>query len=647
MATTDPAGLNVTFTYNGSSEAPVNAGTYTVVATINDVNYQGSATGTLVINPASATVALRSMNHVFDGNAKEATVITSPAGLAATLTYNGSSTPPVNPGSYTVVANISDANYTGTINGILTINPNRPKAFPGAEGYGAYALGGRNGDTYHVTNLNDSGVGSLREGIRTAPARGRTIVFDVSGTIYLQSRLNINKPNLTLAGQTAPGDGITVAGETTVINNTHDIVVRYMRFRAGDIRCPNGFEGDSLWIDGSTDVIIDHVSASWSVDETLSVTSSNRVTVQWSLITESLRQSCHSNGNGGTEPHGYGSLLRYGNGTMTFHHNLYAHHSNRNPRIGDNLSVDFVNNVVYNWSINPGYTAGAEEGSPHINYTNNYSIAGPSTPAGSARNRAFTGGSVNTLIHQSGNFIDSDVDGVRDGANTGWAMFVGSYTPQATRFDFPAVNTDDAPTAYNRVLSGAGSFNNSQSVHSLAAVSRDAVDARILNNVAGDTGNFINSQNEVGGYPVLNSLPAPTDTDQDGIPDTWENQNGLNPNDPADASIIVGNGLTNLENYLNSLVQSSAPTSASVAVGGRVETATGRGISMAFVTFTATNGETRTALTNPFGYYRFTDLAVGETYVFSVSSKRYKFENDSQVINLTEARNDVNFVANR
>lgn len=647
VVTTDPAGLNVAVTYNGSTAPPVNAGTYTVVATINDANYQGSATATLTINPAPVTVSLGNLNYIFDGNPKQAVAVTNPSNLNVSITYNGTSDLPVNPGSYPIAATASDANYAGSATGILTIFPNRAKAFPEAEGYGAYALGGRFGDVYHVTNLNDSGAGSLRYGIETAPANGRTIVFDLSGTIYLNSRLNINKPFLTIAGQTAPGDGITVAGETTVINGTHDVIVRYLRFRAGDLRCANGFEGDSLWVDNSSDVLIDHVSASWSVDETLSVTSSNRVTVQWSIIAESLRQSCHSSDNGGTEPHGYGSLLRYGNGTYTFHHNLYANHSNRNPRIGDNLSVDWVNNVIYNWSLNPGYSAGAEEGAPHINYTNNYSIAGPMTPAGSARTRSFTGGSLNTLIYQSGNFIDSNVNDVRDGSNTGWAQFAGVYTRQETRFDFPLVRTQSAPIAYQRVLAYAGSLiNNSSNYTRSFAVTRDAVDARILNYVTSDTGAFINSQNDVGGYPTLNSQPAPLDTDQDAMPDAYETARGLNPNDASDAGIIAANGLSNLENYLNSLV-AAAPTAAAVNIGGRVLTANGRPIARAQIRFVDQTGATRTATTNPFGYYNFKNVAAGATYLFEISSKGYTFGAGAQAVNLTGETENLDFIADQ
>ncbi len=365
--------------------------------------------------------------------------------------------------------------------------------------------------------------------------------------------------------------------------------------------------------------------------------------MQWSIIAESLRNSCHSADGGGTEPHGYGSLLRYGNGTYTFHHNLYAHHSNRNPRIGDNLSVDWVNNVIYNWSLNPGYTAGAEEGSPHINYTNNYSIAGPNTPAGAARARSFTGGSANTLVFQSGNFIDGDVDGVRDGANTGWAQFNGTYTRQETRFDFPAVRTQTAQVAYERVLASAGNYINGSGLERrFVPINRDTVDARILNHVATDTGSFIDSQTQVGGYPTLVSQPAPVDTDGDGMSDNYETANGLNA---SDANAITAGGRSNLENYLNSLTQ-AAPTAALVTMGGRVLTVRGRGIRNAHVEFTDQNGAKHYTLTNSFGYYRFANVQAGGTYVITAASKQYTFNEPSQVVNINGERDDINFVAN-
>ncbi len=413
-------------------------------------------------------------------------------------------------------------------------------AFPGAEGFGANAVGGRGGDVYHVTNLNDSGPGSLRYGIQTA-AGPRTIVFDVSGTIFLQSALAINKPYLTIAGQTAPGTGITIAGWGVTISRTHDVILRYLRFRPGDLSCTR-MQGDSLSVDRSTDVIIDHISASWSIDETLSVTNSDRVTVQWSFITESLDRSCHAEG-----AHGYGSLLRYGDGRLTFHHNLYAHHRSRNPRLGDDLSLDFVNNVIYNYGVDAGYSGADSEGVPRMNFVANYVIAGPSTSA-AGRWRAFRGGGVNTQIYQRDNLIDGNLNGIRDGVDIGWTMFLGSYSRASDRFEFPQVETDDAGTAYRRVLGEAG-----------CSLVRDPVDARIISEVMCEGGRIIDSQEQVGGWPELVGRPAALDTDQDGMPDAWEREHGLDPQDPTDGRLARSDGYTNLERYLNELATLRGP----------------------------------------------------------------------------------------
>ena len=630
--TTDPAGLAVTVTYNGSTAVPTNVGTYTVVATINDANYQGSATGTLTIAKATPQITLGGLTQTYDGSPKSVTVTTNPAGLNYTVTYNGSTTAPTAIGNYTVVVTINDPNYTGTITANLNIQSTL-KAFPTAEGAGEYAVGGRGGDTYHVTNLDDAGAGSLRYGITSATG-ARTIVFDLSGTIYLNSDLKINKSFITIAGQTAPGDGITVAGHSTVVDQTQHVIVRYMRFRAGDLNCPS-FQGDSFWVDKSKDVIVDHVSASWSVDETLSVTESDRVTVQWSFITESLTNSCHIKGI-----HGYGSLIRYGDGKISYHHDLYAHHLSRNPRVGDDITLDFVNNVVYDWGSEAGYSGPIDEGVTKVNYIGNYFVAGPTTPS-SKRTRAFDGFSVNTLIYQTGNLMDSNVNGTRDGVDTGWAMFVGTYTQQNAPLrqqkdmqveSLAPITTDTAQTAYNNVLAQAGS-----------SKARDSVDTRIVSEVQNDTGTQINTQSQVGGYPTLVSQPAPLDTDQDGIPDYVENAHGLNSNDPSDATATASNGYTNLENYLNGLLL--GPTAAGVSVSGRVTTANKFGISQAKVTLTDSTGAVSTVRTSSFGYFHFEDIPAGETYIISVSSKRYRFANSSQILNINEDLTNLIFVA--
>ncbi|MEP6901472.1 MAG: pectinesterase family protein [Actinomycetota bacterium] len=643
--TTDPGGLTIDVTYNGSGTAPTNAGTYAVVATVNDTNYQGSASATLTITKAAATVMLADLTQNYDGNPKPVTVTTNPASLSYSATYNGSGTVPSAVGNYTVAVSVTDPNYQGSASGNLNIK-STVKAFPTAEGAGAYSIGGRGGDTYHVTNLGDSGAGSLRDGI-TSAAGPRTIVFDLSGTIYLNADLRINKPFLTIAGQTAPGDGITVAGRTTVVDQTQHVIIRYLRFRGGDINCPS-MQGDSLWVDKSKDVILDHVSSSWSVDETLSVTESDRITVQWAFITESLNNSCHLNDGGtGFERHGYGSLIRYGSGRISYHHNFYAHHFNRNPRVGDNITLDFVNNVIYDWGTDASYSGAIDEGITKVNYVGNYLVAGPNTPV-SKRARAFNGGSINTWIYQTGNVIDSNLNGLHDGTNTGWAMFVNLYTQQNAPLDLRSekdfdkkeprnslidINAETAENAYTQVLLTAGSSH-----------VRDAVDLRQLSEARNETGAFINSQTEVGGFPLLNSLPTPIDTDQDGLPDAWEMNNGLNPNDPNDAMQLAPNGYSNLENYVNSNL--FAPPAANVSVAGKVLTANGLGIGRVNITLTNTaTGEIRSVQTNSFGFYNFSDVPAGGTYVVTVNSRRYSFANPTQVVNVSEDVSELNFTA--
>jgi pectate lyase len=420
-------------------------------------------------------------------------------------------------------------------------------AFPEAEGFGANAAGGRGGDVYRVTNLNDSGPGSLRDGISTA-AGPRTIVFEVAGTIRLLSDLNFTKPFMTVAGQTAPGDGITIADRMTRVTNTNNVVLRHIRFRPGDtntLAAGNTYTPDSLWVAGSTNVMIDHVSASWSVDETLSVTAaSTGVSVQWSFITESLRNAGHPKGS-----HGYGSLIN--GGQIAYHHNLYAHHDSRNPRPGtaDSLpfDFDFRNNVVYDWGMQAGYNGLDGDQTLvtnrlNMNYVGNYLVAGPSTSS-SKLNNAFLGGMVRTNIFQSGNKIDGNRNKVRDGTNTGWSMFSGTYTQIAAEHQFnPAVpiTTQTVDAAYASVLANSGA----------RPWNRDAVDARVALDVRNETGGIIDSQNQVGGWPTLAGGTV-VDTDRDGMPDEWELTQGYNPNAANNNADPDGDGYTQLEDYLN------------------------------------------------------------------------------------------------
>ena len=407
-------------------------------------------------------------------------------------------------------------------------------AFPGAEGFGANAVGGRGGDVYYVTNLNDDGPGSLRHGITSATGP-RAILFKISGNIKLVGNLDVTQPRITIAGQTAPGDGICVQDGTLSLQ-ADDLIVRHIRTRLGT----NGMvQDDSLNAVAGRNIIIDHCSASWSVDETLSVAHlAQNVSVQWCFITESLNNSIHSKG-----PHGYGSLVRSKtNAAVTFHHNLYAHHESRNPRPGTYtnsyvLSFDFRNNVIYDWGSKAGY-----DNFPYdvveMNYINNYLVAGPST---SWLKSAFDGAGTNTVIFQSGNRFDANRNGRVDGTNSNWGMFSGSFTKIGTPFAAPPVTTDTAGVAYERVLAQAGA----------TPWHRDAVDVRVANEVRKEIGQIIDCVAQVGGWPTLNSAEPPTDSDNDGMPDYWEQALGLDPNDAADRNHVAATGYTQLEEYLN------------------------------------------------------------------------------------------------
>ncbi|KPL05627.1 hypothetical protein AMJ85_11550 [candidate division BRC1 bacterium SM23_51] len=405
-------------------------------------------------------------------------------------------------------------------------------AFPGAEGFGAHSLGGRGGKIYEVTNLNDSGPGSLREAIEASGPR--IVVFRVSGTIALKKNLVIRNPYITIAGQTAPGDGICLKDYQLSVNADH-VVVRFLRCRPADNM---GASIDSLSVSEGERVIIDHCSASWSVDETLSVSSSSpdlkTVTVQWCLITESLHDSVHSKG-----PHGYGSLIRGSWGAAySFHHNYYAHHRARSP-----LLLDFRNNVIYNWH---GSSAGYNSDSDSItklNYIGNYLKLGVNSTEGYAYDERCR----YSRSYFEGNFYNGryPADPWSLVRFSNWTSAEIAAYKQDVPFAVAQVTTDDALTAYKRVLRFGGAI----------LPKRDAVDIRVLKDVQNGTGTIIDDEDQVGGWPTLASGAPPVDSDHDSMPDDWESARGLDPNDADDgASDRDGDGYTNVEEYLNSLV---------------------------------------------------------------------------------------------
>jgi len=399
-------------------------------------------------------------------------------------------------------------------------------AFPGAEGYGAHAKGGRGGKVLFVTNLNDAGPGSLREAVE---AKGpRTVIFRVGGTIELKKLLDVRESYLTIAGQTAPGDGICVKGanDTLRLMNTHDIVVRYLRVRTGFTGEGDGHEGDCISCYAVDNFILDHCSTSWGTDETISCTeTSDRYTVQWCIIAEGLNFYGHS----------MASIL--GGDRSTWHHNLFAHCGTRNPRFAGLCRPDFRNNIIYDWA-----SAAAYGDLRHVNYVGNYAKPGSSTTQKPPR--FIQGDSVPLpgAIFMADNVLDGHPAETNDNRlGTGFDPEIFASQPNPA----PPVETQPVQAAYDLVLKRAGTI----------YPKRDATDERIVNDVKNGTGHVIKYESEVGGYTPYAGGEAPVDSDNDGIPDAWEKAHGLNPNDPADGNQVAADGYTNLEHYLNSLVE--------------------------------------------------------------------------------------------
>lgn len=436
-------------------------------------------------------------------------------------------------------------------------------AFPTAEGYGKYSKGGRGGTVYEVTNLNNSGEGSLRAAIdATGP---RTIVFRISGTIILESPLTIKNPFITIAGQTAPGDGITIQKYPIRIATDH-VIIRYIRVRLGD---ESGKAFDAVSSRYTKHLILDHLSTSWSVDECMSIYHCDSITVQWCIISESMCQSNHEKG-----AHGYGGI--WGSNYSTYHHNLLAHHSSRNPRMASGSgNTDFRNNVIYNWGFQNLYGGEKQEkGKDKFNFSNfnivnNYYKPGPATLPGEISyriaNPSFRDEEDYGMWLINGNVIEGNK---KISANN-WDGGVQTELPlNKIKLNKPwpsmPITQQSAKRAYKTVLKNAGSIR----------PKRDIVDERILKEVKNGIATYdgisykhsrkvadrsvacgiIDSQNDVGGWPELKSLPAPKDSDHDGMPDEWEDKNKLDKNDPDDRNLIADDGYTMLEKYLNSIL---------------------------------------------------------------------------------------------
>jgi hypothetical protein len=431
---------------------------------------------------------------------------------------------------------------------------NETLAFPGAEGFGRFSSGGRGGDVYAVTNLGDSGPGSLREGFRSAKGP-RTIVFNVSGTIALKSRLLLDQSNMTVAGQTAPGDGIALRDYTFQIKGATNVILRYLRLRLGDQNKPKGARGgdDTFNAEDIDNVIVDHCSLCWAIDGTHDLRRGGNFTMQWSIISEALNHSLHNKGS-----HAMAASYRNASGNISLHHNLYSTCRDRHPTLGSaseppQFIIDFRNNVIYNWS--DGGTANFCD--HFINCINNLWRPGPMTDPKKLP-IAMKGGLPDMAKgHMEGNVFEQRADLTRDNYAAldfhRWLHEGSNYKYRGTVANWrvnPAADlganeprTQPAAEAAELVLAKAG-----------ASLRRDAVDQRVTDNVRQRKGNVIDSQQEVGGWPALHSLPAKVDSDHDGMPDDWEKAQGLDPNDPSDRNGVRGSdGYTNLEKYLNSL----------------------------------------------------------------------------------------------
>ena len=353
-------------------------------------------------------------------------------------------------------------------------------AFPGAEGYGSVTIGGRGGQVIVVTNLNDAGPGSLRE---ACTSKGpRIVVFGVSGTITLKTPLKISNPYITIAGQTAPGDGICLKDYPLSIDAS-EVIVRYLRVRMGQA---SGNDYDSVGGRGRKNVIVDHVSASWSIDETMSIYHCENLTVQWCMITESLYNAGHVKGT-----HGFGGI--WGGNYNTYHHNLIAHHTNRNPRWASASGFnDYRNNVVYNWGGNSTY--GGEKGdrpdtdTPQVNPTTinmvaNYYKPGPATTPGEMRHRIVNPSSRKGIEDYGKWYVADNVMAGNEAVSAnnwnGGVQFAGGEAALAAlKLDKPwpalPINQQTAQAAYNSVLEKAG-----------ASIRRDSIDVRIMDEVRG------------------------------------------------------------------------------------------------------------------------------------------------------------------
>ncbi len=428
---------------------------------------------------------------------------------------------------------------------VLVSPPGDPlPAFPGAEGFGANTPGGRGGKVIAVTTLDASGPGSLDAACRASGPR--IVVFRVGGTIRLKRNLEIREPFITIAGQTAPGDGICMRGAGLSIR-THDVVVRYLRVRVGDDPVgPNPENRDGIEIAHNRpgevhDIVVDHCSVSWAIDENVSTWYECRdVTFQWCLVGEALMKSRHPKGG-----HSMGILVGDHAKRVSVHHCLMAHNNGRNPLMKGDTEAEVVNNVVWNY----GYEATAfsdPEGSGA--YRANV-IGNTYLPGAQSRNRP--GIRINHPKDGTRIFVRGNLGPGRESdAADDWKAVAGDGKLRSLEpvFKPSGISVQPAVVARELVLRYAGAV----------LPKRDAVDERIVRSVREGKGKVIDSQDEAGGWPEYAGGAAPADSDGDGIPDAWEAKRGLNPANPRDGAAVTRSGYTCVEEYLNSLVPATS-----------------------------------------------------------------------------------------
>lgn len=437
-------------------------------------------------------------------------------------------------------------------------------AFRGAEGFGANSIGGRGGTVIKVTNLNDSGPGSFRAAVTASGPR--IVVFAVSGIINLQSNLNITEPYLTIAGQTSPG-GILVTGYQTTLN-AHNVIIQHMRFRVGSHRIADGADPETLdafdiWGNAqghmptdAHDIIIDHCSFSWGVDENFSFAYNPRdITVQWCIIAEGLSHAGHPKGE-----HSKGMLVwgKYSpNLTLSLHHNYFAHNTARNPMIngpnGDQPLVDAVNNVAYDWY--GGAVMGSQD-MPKVNWKENYAKKGPSSNQNCYE--VYYDVSNVTVGPQPMCYVKGNFGLTRlNQSDDEWCVAIGwqfvkqdtawrKMTPWATPYVTTATMSHEIA---QRILTAVGA----------TAPVRDSIDTRDVNSFFSGTGAIIDNVTYPDDFPTLQPISAPNDQDNDGMADNWEEANGLNPSVNDSAGDKDGDGYTNIEEYLFYLSSESFP----------------------------------------------------------------------------------------